>query len=678
MNRSSFKNKFARKRGKHSGSGSRDRPEKRFIDAVKWKHGREKKDNQGPAALSELKEEQVYITEYVSANKGFRGILKSRISDFQVNEIDPEGNECVLTDLSLPVAPKEETNDNDIREQLAVLIPAETLERMKNLADTKEQCKDTIELEVTDLTKEDRGKIHNGVKALYGQSLVGNTVSKNDKKFIIFTKYSNAVRQDHRQKWVWPEPVLHFVLYKENIDTIQAINQLSDGARQKASLFAYAGTKDRRGKTSQWISISKCDPKKIEGVARKTNTFKVGNFCFKPEGLKLGDLSGNRFRIALRHVDADDSVIQESMERFKENGFINYFGLQRFGNCVTIPTYQIGIAILKGDWQGACDLILKPRDGDFWYMKEMREEWACSKNAEQALAALVKPDKTIERIILSHLTERPKDFMGAITSIPRNMRSLYLHSYQSFIWNQMVSRRIKAFGYKLIPGDLVMVDKSVKTEETCIEDVELEKCDDQETEPNPQQEDKTESYYKKMVRPLTETDIESGEYSMFDLVMPLPGHDITYPSNVVAHWYEEALAEDNLSSEKFKWSSRKDAVTGAYRKVIVKPSQLSWKIVNYSKHDDPLILSDLEKLQKVAEPNYEGDTPYKALMLNFILPPSCYATMAIREINRQDTSAKHQRDLEKGVRLPASVGGKQCSDAAENEEETTIKKAKLD
>lgn len=53
-----------------------------------------------------LKENQIGITEYVSPGPGFTGIIKHRISDFQVNEIDLDGNVAKLTDTKAPKPPK--------------------------------------------------------------------------------------------------------------------------------------------------------------------------------------------------------------------------------------------------------------------------------------------------------------------------------------------------------------------------------------------------------------------------------------------------------------------------------------------------------------------------------------------------------------------------------------------
>lgn len=47
----------------------------------------------------------------------------------------------------------------------------------------------------------------------------------------------------------------------------------------------------------------------------------------------------------------------------RERGFINYFGLQRFGTGGA-PTSEVGLAMLKEDWEGAVKLIMTPRLGE--------------------------------------------------------------------------------------------------------------------------------------------------------------------------------------------------------------------------------------------------------------------------------------------------------------------------
>lgn len=128
---------------------------------------------------------------------------------------------------------------------------------------------------------------------------------------------------------------------------------------------------------------------------------------------------------------------------------------------------------------------------------------------------------------------------------------MYIHAYQSLVWNEIASRRVKDHGLNLLEGDLVYVTSSAPQEV-----IEEDEAVDESGETAGDEEDtktvEMESKFKTMVKQLTATDIESNSHSIFDIVLPLPGHDITYPGGNISQWYEERLAKDDLSSEKLK------------------------------------------------------------------------------------------------------------------------------
>ena len=71
--------------------------------------------------------------------------------------------------------------------------------------------------------------------------------------------------------------------------------------------------------------------------------------------------------------------------------------------------------------------------------------------------------------------------------------------------------------------------------------------------------------------------------------------------------------------------------------MIVRPNSLKYTIVNYDDHCIPLLLSDVDIMSsKVLQNSSSGR--YKALVLEFSLPPASYATMLIREVTKLDTS----------------------------------------
>ena len=113
----------------------------------------------------------------------------------------------------------------------------------------------------------------------------------------------------------------------------------------------------------------------------------VGDFEYKTTELEMGDLSGNRFSIVLRNICKDQDV-EASLRSLKDNGFINYYGLQRFGNSSFVKTSDVGLALIKSDWMRAIELILRPRVNEKPWVARARNHWWMYRHAADAFMCL--------------------------------------------------------------------------------------------------------------------------------------------------------------------------------------------------------------------------------------------------------------------------------------------------
>ena len=83
---------------------------------------------------------------------------------------------------------------------------------------------------------------------------------------------------------------------------------------------------------------------------------RIGNYSYNSEPVGLGDLSGNHFTLKIRELatiekgmDLEECV-GEGIRALEERGFVNYFGLQRFGMSGALPIAPlVGLAMLRGE-----------------------------------------------------------------------------------------------------------------------------------------------------------------------------------------------------------------------------------------------------------------------------------------------------------------------------------------
>lgn len=92
---------------------------------------------------------------------------------------------------------------------------------------------------------------------------------------------------------------------------------------------------------------------------------------------------------------------------------------------------------------------------------------------------------------------------------------------------------------------------------------------------------------------------------------------------------------------------RSYSLTGAYRKLFEKPDAMTWKFAKYDSDQQMLLNTDYELIRGDRLITLSQEGALTACLLEFNLNSSTYATMALREILKIDTSTENQIKLAK-------------------------------
>ncbi len=227
---------------------------------------------------------------------------------------------------------------------------------------------------------------------------------------------------------------LYAVLQKAGWTTQNALLKIARCLGISQRRFSFAGTKDRRAITVQWVCFKSLSWERLKALNIKDIYFNGGFYSDRP--LALGDLWGNRFRVRLR--GANPEVIAACWEELK-GVFPNYFGEQRFGSSRQ-NTAEIGLLLLKGDFEGAvmrflCDVGCEDEE-----VSKIRRELRESGNFKEALS-LFPSYLVLERKVLAALVEGAT-WKEALKRLPRTTLLLFIHAFQSKLFNEMLSERL--------------------------------------------------------------------------------------------------------------------------------------------------------------------------------------------------------------------------------------------
>ncbi|KAI0446038.1 pseudouridine synthase [Xylaria telfairii] len=490
--------------------------------------------------------------------------------------------------------------------------------------------------------KSQRSRVHGEIRRIFGGKIETTTNSDDSIKATAArggdrqrgNRSANTGTRNSRQNPAQGNngPYLHFSLYKENKDTMDALNHMAKTLRIHPKAFGAAGTKDRRAVTVQRVSIKGRSPASLILVNERINSIKIGDFKYAQEPIRLNDHDGNEFVIVLKNcvfsgtenlnfeetLNIAKSTIKSALTQVIQRGFINYYGTQRFGTH-QIGTQEVGMKILKEDFAGAIEALLSydpllvqdSQDQDHVkgiHREDINRARACStfletKDSKAALDYL-PPRCHVEKTVIQHLGKNPADFVGALMSINRSMRTMYGHAYQSLVWNFVASKRWERFGAQVINGDLVLVKSKSASARTNDGGKDTEESlvwgDDSATAQNS----------GLVPHAVTEDDLQDGKYSIYDVVLPSPGWDVVYPSNEIGEFYVEFMSRPEnggLDPYNMRRRQRDFSLPGSYRRLMGKLKRVPTASVEaYSNDLEQLVPTDLDiirsrKAKEVAE-----------------------------------------------------------------------------
>ncbi len=251
---------------------------------------------------------------------------------------------------------------------------------------------------------------------------------------------------------------LHLDLEKINKDTNFVIREITRFLQCSKKRFGYAGMKDKRAVTCQRISLFKPNIERLQDFGSRG--IQLRNAKWSNERIDLGMLKGNRFTVVIRDIDLEEKEVKKRvrvcLKEMPQNGIANYFGEQRFGGIRQI-THVVGKELLEGRFkEGVMLYLTHSMAGEEEEIRKARQRLA--ETNDFAEATRLFPSKfRYERSMIHHLCKYPNDIVGAFAKLPKKLRYLFTHAYQSYLFNRVIEERFKqGIGLGKTEGDVLL------------------------------------------------------------------------------------------------------------------------------------------------------------------------------------------------------------------------------
>lgn len=246
---------------------------------------------------------------------------------------------------------------------------------------------------------------------------------------------------------------VYFLLEKRGLGTMQAVGDIARALEVRRRDIGYAGLKDARAVTRQWMSVEHVDPAAVEGL--DIPRMRVLDVTRHRNKLKLGHLRANAFTIRVRKTQPGRlAELQDALAVLVRDGVPNYFGAQRFG--ARGDSWEVGRELLRGRLDAALDVVLGrpgPADhGDILRARQLYEAGDYSAAAKR-WPGMFRDERRALHTLARTRGHKKRGFL----SLDRSVRRFYVSAYQSYLFNRVVARRLERGLVTLFAGDLAML-----------------------------------------------------------------------------------------------------------------------------------------------------------------------------------------------------------------------------
>jgi len=244
---------------------------------------------------------------------------------------------------------------------------------------------------------------------------------------------------------------------KRGVSTFDAVRRLADALDVPERAIGYAGLKDARAVTTQWLSVRGTDEEKVAALTvPRIEVLEVRRHGNK---LRPGHLRGNRFSIVVH--EAEPGAYERAariLDVLVCRGAPNYFGEQRFGSHGT--THRYGEAIVRRDYETFVRHIVggPPETERDTRMAAARRLFDAGR-LQEAYEAIPMRRRAEKKCL--HALLRFDDPERACFAIPKRMRQMYVSSFQSWLFNRVLDRRMPRID-RLLTGDQAYVHRTTR------------------------------------------------------------------------------------------------------------------------------------------------------------------------------------------------------------------------